>query len=111
MQDTFTADEGLKQQQRRANTFKQWREASEQLDYINGYDKWKNQDESSIYDYKLIKHRTEEFYQCRQSGDLSRLLFMIRTQFERNLGNMGILDFIIILIQEPKNHRRLHFGM
>lgn len=81
--------EDLKKVQSTSTTFKEWEKASEQLDILLGNDKWKKEEKSDIYDYELVKFRTTELARCRKSGDLRQLLFMIRTQLERNLGNMG----------------------
>lgn len=79
----------LKHLQKDSISYEDWREISEQLDILLGHDQWKKLDASDIYDYKLVRYRTQSLQQCRESGDMDRLLFMIRTQFERNLGNMG----------------------
>lgn len=81
--------EHLQNIQNSSTTFKDWKQASKQLDKILGNDAWKNEEKSEIYDYELIKQRTEDLQRCRISKDFTQLLFIIRTQLERNLGNMG----------------------
>lgn len=79
----------LTELQAAATNFQEWKDVSEQLDSVLGNNKWKMEDESEVYDYELVKSRKLELEQCRESGDMKRLLFMVRTQLERNLGNMG----------------------
>lgn len=72
-----------------AESYKDWQTAAANLDKLLGYDSWKQEPNSDIYDFELIKSRTEELRKCRTSGALDKLLFLIRTNLERNLGNMG----------------------
>lgn len=75
--------------QDQSRTYEEWKNASEKLDILLGNNKWKSKEISTIYDYKLVRYRKESLQSCRKSGDMKRLLFMVRTQLERNVGNMG----------------------
>lgn len=79
----------LLESQKNAKSYSEWCSISKQLDQLEGLQKWKQEDYSDIYDYELIRHRTRLLRDCRKSGDMAHLLFLVRTQFERNLGNMG----------------------
>ncbi|ANB15765.1 Tgl4p [Sugiyamaella lignohabitans] len=81
--------EALKEQQRKAETYSHWLEASRELDSLLGYDEWKAQDESDLYDSELVRHRLEQLQQAREDGDMERLLVLVRTTLQRNLGNIG----------------------
>lgn len=81
--------QSLKSALKNAESFAEWKEAAEKLDTLLGYEPWKQDSTSEIYDHVLVRMRTEELKACRASGDTERLLFMVRTTFERNLGNMG----------------------
>jgi TAG lipase/steryl ester hydrolase/phospholipase A2/LPA acyltransferase len=72
-----------------AESYEEWQTAAINLDKLLGYESWKQEPNTDIYDFELIKLRTEQLKECRVSGDLEQLLFLVRTTLERNLGNMG----------------------
>lgn len=80
---------GHQQKLKHAKSYEEWKTAAERLDQLLGYDLWKQDSASDIYDHELVRMRTEELRACRVSGDNERLLFLVRTSFQRNLGNMG----------------------
>lgn len=81
--------EALYMQQRNAESYDEWLEASKGLDKLLGYDDWKEDPTSSLYQYKVVEHRLNQLRDARVRGDMEELLFLIRTTLERNLGNMG----------------------
>lgn len=72
-----------------AESYDEWQAAASNLDKLLGYESWKQTPDTDIYDFELIKLRTKQLQECRVSGDLEQLLFLVRTTLERNLGNMG----------------------
>ncbi|KAL3237560.1 triacylglycerol lipase [Nakaseomyces bracarensis] len=72
-----------------ALSYEEWKYASLKLDELTNTNKWKETTESALYDYKLIKEVTEKMRELRLENDYSNLLYLIRTNWIRNLGNMG----------------------
>lgn len=71
-----------------ATTYEDWKDAATNLDRLLHNDKWKQQPKSDIYDYELVQRRTKEIKECRMARDYEKLLFLVRTTLERNLGNI-----------------------
>jgi hypothetical protein len=72
-----------------ATTYDQWRAAAIQLDSIENKDIWKEELKSNDYDYGLISKRLQELKKAKESGDLHLMIFVLRTELSRNMGNMG----------------------
>ncbi|KAJ8102765.1 acyl transferase/acyl hydrolase/lysophospholipase [Lipomyces tetrasporus] len=75
--------------QRHASSYEEWARASQELDFLSGYDDWKMNPVSDEYDFQFIAKRLNELRSVRESGDYLKLLFLIRTTFTRNPGNIG----------------------
>ncbi|KAK9433958.1 acyl transferase/acyl hydrolase/lysophospholipase [Lipomyces doorenjongii] len=75
--------------QRHASSYEEWARASQELDFLSGYDDWKMNPVSDEYDFQFIAKRVNELRSVRESGDYLKLLFLIRTTFTRNPGNIG----------------------
>ncbi|CAG8433676.1 10403_t:CDS:10 [Diversispora eburnea] len=56
---------------------------------ILGKDKWKTDPVSPDYDYDLLVKRLKQLKEARRSGDLSQMIFLLRTSLARNLADMG----------------------
>ncbi|ODV90167.1 hypothetical protein CANCADRAFT_31211 [Tortispora caseinolytica NRRL Y-17796] len=74
-----------------AETYEDWLTHAKQLDLLLGNDQWKRDPESDYYDWRLIQRKLVELKQARKQGDLKKLLFIIKTTWARNPGNMGNL--------------------
>ncbi|CAG8681767.1 9162_t:CDS:10, partial [Acaulospora morrowiae] len=72
-----------------ASNYEQWSEAANILDQLQGNDQWKNDVVSPDYDYDLLLKRLAQLKKARKSGDLSQMIFLLRTSLSRNLGDMG----------------------
>mmetsp|Transcript_54943 Transcript_54943/g.128496 ORF Transcript_54943/g.128496 Transcript_54943/m.128496 type:complete len:598 (-) Transcript_54943:249-2042(-) len=72
-----------------ATTFQEWLEAAQKLDEIEGHDKWKEQDESPLYDSQLIRERVEKMKELEEAGDLEGIMFHLRAGMVRGLGGVG----------------------
>ncbi|GME87081.1 unnamed protein product [[Candida] boidinii] len=82
----------LLSQQRTAKSYKEWLEVSQKLDKLLHYDDWKEEKESNIYDYELITKKLDELKNARLTKDYGKLLYIIRTSWCRNLGNMDDIN-------------------
>eukprot|EP00834_Sanchytrium_tribonematis_P002003 NODE_55_length_29507_cov_0.809712.p6 type:complete len:448 gc:universal NODE_55_length_29507_cov_0.809712:2688-4031(+) len=49
---------------------------------------WKKIDESPDYDYSLILDRHNSLYTARKNGNLSDIMFLLRTSLNRHIGNI-----------------------
>ena len=76
-------------QKKHAMTFDDWRNAALELDSLTNKTDWKKKKESTLYDYQLIEDVTMKLKEARINKDYAQLLYIIRTNWVRNLGNMG----------------------
>ncbi|CAI1582188.1 hypothetical protein SEUBUCD646_0K03040 [Saccharomyces eubayanus] len=81
--------EKISSQKQHAMCFEEWCSAGARLDELTGKIAWKQKLESPLYDYKLIKDLTSRLREERLNRNYSQLLYIIRTNWVRNLGNMG----------------------
>lgn len=72
-----------------ATTFEQWNSSALELDELTDKVEWKQRKESTLYDYQLVQDITDRMREARLAGDYAQLLYIIRTNWVRNLGNMG----------------------
>ncbi|MCJ1314636.1 hypothetical protein MMC25_008318 [Agyrium rufum] len=72
-----------------ASNYDDWQAAATELDELEGNNEWKQVFESSDCDSELIEARLKQLDQARLECDIGRMLFLVRTAFTRNLGNMG----------------------
>ncbi|CAI4726968.1 CEQ_1a_G0049500.mRNA.1.CDS.1 [Saccharomyces cerevisiae] len=79
----------LSSQKKHAISYDQWNDIASRLDDLTGLSEWKTIDESSLYNYKLLKDLTIRMRHLRTTHDYHRLLYLIRTKWVRNLGNMN----------------------
>jgi TAG lipase/steryl ester hydrolase/phospholipase A2/LPA acyltransferase len=72
-----------------AETYPDYKAACLLLDEQLGHETWKNKDESTLYDYKLIKKRLDSMRQARIKNDIAALTSIIGEGLHGNLGNIG----------------------
>ncbi|KAK4108310.1 patatin-domain-containing protein [Canariomyces notabilis] len=75
-----------------ATTFEEWQAAAEQLDQLEGNDKWKLDDQSGDYHPEVIRASLEELDNARTNCDIHAMMYLIRTSLSRDLGGMGSMD-------------------
>lgn len=66
-----------------------WKELNRRLDELEGNDKWKLNESSREYDYKLIKARLQNLRLVAESEGISSMMFLLRAGLIRNLGGIG----------------------
>lgn len=54
----------IKSKMESATTYAEWRTYAEEYDHLMGLDKWRNTDESPLYDARVIKKRTADIRYC-----------------------------------------------
>lgn len=72
-----------------ANDYKTFFQASLYHDELSGADEWKAIDESSDYDYRLIRKRVSRMKTARANKDASVLISILHEGIHGNLGNMA----------------------
>ncbi|PHH68861.1 hypothetical protein CDD82_222 [Ophiocordyceps australis] len=75
-----------------AQSLKQWQAAAQELDALEGNDKWKQDSDSGDYNPRLIEQRLEALNEARDSRGVRAMMHLIRTQLCRDLGGMGNVD-------------------
>ncbi|KAK6347351.1 hypothetical protein TWF696_007419 [Orbilia brochopaga] len=94
----FALDEAGKQRLvlqarlKNAKTHAEWIEAATLLDELDGNNRWKSESDSSEYDARQVKARLDQLEDARISGDIGRMLFLVRTTLTRHLGGMGNVE-------------------
>ena len=83
-----------------AATYGEWKAEALLEDARSGAEQWKAQEDSTHYDYRIIRYRLDELVAVRESGDLSRLLYYLNEGLHGNMGGMG----------SPQLYTRAKFG-
>lgn len=76
-------------QKKLATSYDEWKKISLYLDYITNKNNWKLIKYSNHYDFKLIESIYNNMKFLRLNKKFDELIFIIRTNWCRNLGNMG----------------------
>lgn len=72
-----------------AQTYAEWAAAAEAYDKKNKLDRWRAEEESSIYDNVAIRSRLERLRALRAKSDSHGLLFALNEGIHGNMGGMG----------------------
>jgi TAG lipase / steryl ester hydrolase / phospholipase A2 / LPA acyltransferase len=67
-----------------ATSYREWKAVAERLDYLRGNDKWRLQDESSLFDCNVLRKRIRDTMEMAQQGDVFRLMFRLRGGLARD---------------------------
>ncbi|MBT8040759.1 MAG: DUF3336 domain-containing protein [Gammaproteobacteria bacterium] len=73
----------------KASSYEEWKEAAIAHDHKSGMDRWKNADQTHLYDYASIRLRLHQLRKLRKLRDNRGLLFMLHEGIHGNLGGMG----------------------
>lgn len=79
-------------EQKVATSYKTWYDILARLDELTGNNTWKLSPESPHYDYDLVYENMMEMRNARLAKDYRLLIYLIRTRWTRNFGNMGDLN-------------------
>ena len=72
-----------------AGSYHQWLSTAEQLDELEGKDKWRLEAASEDCDYRLLASRVRLLRKLRRQKDFERLIFRLREELHGNIGNMA----------------------
>ena len=76
-------------EQKAATNYRQWRAVCLKLDALLGNDAWKRDPVSDLYDHRVVAHNLAQLQRARLAKDYKLLLYLVRTTWVRNVGNMG----------------------
>ncbi|MBL6752199.1 MAG: DUF3336 domain-containing protein [Nevskia sp.] len=74
---------------RNATDYASWCEAAAEFDRITGHLEWRQDEGSSLYDFKLVKSRLRQIRYLREHGQIAKLVHHLRQGLYWNLGNLG----------------------
>lgn len=74
---------------RHAPDYGTWAEAAQQLDVLTGREAWKADDESPLYDFRMIRARKRQLKRLRERGDAAGLMHELRQGLHWNMGGIG----------------------
>lgn len=72
-----------------AKTYEEWKQEALRADQKSGAEEWKCEEQSDLYDYKVIRRRYDELVSVRASGNIHDLLFYLNEGIHGNMGGMG----------------------
>jgi NTE family protein len=73
----------------RANSYGEWRQAAVDHDELSGQKRWRDVDQTSLYDYTQIRLRLDRLRSLRARHDYHGLLFTLNEGIHGNMGGMG----------------------
>ena len=68
----------------RSSSFAEWQHHAQTLDKMLGYDNWRKEDKSSLYDDKVIRKRIENIKTMIKNKDVFDLIFRLRGGLARD---------------------------
>ena len=70
-------------------TYEDWLAHAAKEDRRSGADRWRSEERSTLYDYKVIRYRYDELVNIRRSGDPTSLLYYLNEGLHGNMGGIG----------------------
>ncbi len=81
-------------------TYAEWKAWAQEEDRRSGADLWRLEEQSDLYDHRVIRRRFDELCEVRASGDPIRLVYYFNEGIHGNMGGMG----------NPALYTRAHLG-
>ncbi|GAB5450342.1 MAG: DUF3336 domain-containing protein [Halioglobus sp.] len=79
----------LEKQMAECEVYSQWSELAQQHDELSGQQRWRQVDQSSMYDYAEIRLRLDKLRSLRARHDYHGLLFTLNEGIHGNMAGMG----------------------
>jgi len=79
----------LEKQMDNCTTYEAWHEAAIEHDELSGQKRWREVDQTSLYDYSQIRLRLDRLRSLRARHDYHGLLFTLNEGIHGNMGGMG----------------------
>lgn len=67
-----------------ANTYPEWKRYAEELDALDGLDKWRLNEESALYDLKILRKRMTDIRSMMNGEDIFHMMFRLRGSLARD---------------------------
>ena len=90
----------LEKQMDVAGSYEEWVSAALEHDELSGMKRWRNVDQTSLYDYTQIRLRLDRIRSLRARHDHQGLMFTLNEGIHGNMGGMG----------NPRLYSRARFG-
>lgn len=84
-----TLSKGSEKDMSSAETYADWVSAAVAYDRRRGHDKWRNVEETTLYDHASIRQRLQNLRELRAKRDADGLLFALNEGIHGNLGGIG----------------------
>jgi hypothetical protein len=81
-----------------ASTYGEWKQLAEELDRLQGLDKWRADDESTLFDCRILSKRINDLVTMMKQGDVFNLIFRYINNFFIFLYICNINNFINLCI-------------
>ncbi|MDE0349584.1 MAG: DUF3336 domain-containing protein [Gammaproteobacteria bacterium] len=72
-----------------AANYEEWRAEAQARDEQTGAARWKADDRTDLFDYRVIRRRMDELVDVRAEGDPRRILYYLNEGLHGNMGGMG----------------------
>ena len=82
------------------STYEDWKVQALEKDRKTGAERWKEQDSTRDFDFRIIRRRYDELVEIRTAGDVDRLIYFFNEGIHGNMGGMG----------SPALYKRAAFG-
>ena len=79
----------IDKQMSRCTSYEEWRQGAIDHDELSGQKRWREVDQSSLYDYAQIRLRLDRLRSLRARHDYHGLLFTLNEGIHGNMGGMG----------------------
>ena len=73
---------------RNAMSFTVWKRSALALDSIDGKDKWKNQDESDLFNWSLVRDMRNQLARDRENKDICAVMRDLQACMQKNFGGI-----------------------
>ena len=73
---------------RAARTFEEWQNSAAELDALDGAANWRAQEESDLYDFRLVKETTKRLRRGRRTSDTQSLMFVLSSVMDRHFAGI-----------------------
>lgn len=77
-------EKAMIQELKNANTYDEWQIAAQNLDKLRGFDVWRQQDQSTLYDHRMLQKRILFTREMLRRGDVFDLMFRMRGGLARD---------------------------
>lgn len=77
-------EKSLLEQLKLSRTYQDWQHAAQELDKFRGFDVWRNQDHSTLYDHRMLQKRIVFTREMLRRGDVFDLMFRMRGGLARD---------------------------